>query len=140
MSEAKLQYSLICKRDNKYSFNDVIQGFFPGRFYDFYIINKWVWDEIISSRNETDEDKEKVDEYGYYQLTEILNGDEILAKSLSEPFKIQFSHSHHNRFKGLFFDEKGIYRVRVKLFDSENKIIKGASLEYPIFVNKRNTG
>ncbi len=122
MARVKLQYSIICQRDEGAGFKDIIHGFRAGAAQNFYIANKWVWD-----------DGDKCED-GFFQLTEIIKKDEVIAFSRSDTFMIKLAHTHHNRFKGISFDKQGDYRIRVRLFDRESRQIEDGSLEYPVFI------
>lgn len=121
MASVKLQYSIICQRDEKDKIIKIIPGFRPGKA-SFFVTNKWVWDTG------------DIEEDGFFQLTEILKNGEVIAVSRSEYFNVKMAHTHHNYFENISFGRDGEYRVRVNLFNKEGEGVKEASLEYPIFV------
>ncbi len=125
MAEIKLQYSLLCEIDEKSSFINIIHGFAPGQTSDFYVVNKWVWDEKGGEK--------PIPEDGYYQVTSILEEDNILVSSKSGPFRIKMAHTHHNHFQDIEFKSCYAYRVRVELFDSRHRNYTGGSLIYPLY-------
>ena len=120
VDRVKLQYSIICKRDEKNNFIDLIHGFSPGNS-SFFITNKWIWDDNNC-------------EDGFYQETEVLKNGETIALSKSNIFNVRLSHSHHNLFKDIPFQDSNDYRIRVGLFNKEDEKIEEASLDYPLYV------
>ena len=126
MSVIKLQYSLLCKLDEKNSFINIIHGFEPGKNKNFYVINKWLWDE-------TGEDHKSIPEEGYHQITSIIRGDTVLANTKSERFRLKLAHTHHNYFQNIEFRQGLDYRIKVELF-YEGKKYQGASIDYPLFI------
>ncbi len=125
MAVIKLQYSLLYEPADNYLIQRIIHGFKPGKIEEFCITNKWVWDE---EGNEIED--------GFYQVTEIMREDQVLACSSSNLFQVKLSHTHHNHFKEVEF-EKGDYRIRVALYNKLGQMIKSGSLDYPLFVRDK---
>lgn len=122
MAEVKLQYSVICEDIQGLGFINIIHGFRIGKIKNFYIVNKWIWDDV----NEIED--------GFYQRTGIIYNNEILAISFSDLFKVRAAHTHQNLFRDINFQEEGNYRIRVELFDQNDRLINKGSIEYPVFV------
>ncbi|AZO93461.1 hypothetical protein [Halocella sp. SP3-1] len=122
MDRLKLQYSLICQKDERSGFKNIIHGFTAGMAPNFYVVNKWVWD---TNDELTD---------GFFQVTELIRDGEIVSSSQSDLFMIKLAHTHHNLFAGISFTKEGNYRIRVNLFDQQGSLIEEGSLEYPLFI------
>lgn len=126
MAKVKLQYSIICEQIKGSGFLNVIHGFKRGQIKRFYVANKWVWDDT--------EDAED----GFFQVTEIVRNNVVIAFSRSKIFEIKLGHSHHNLFKNIYFKEEADYRIRINLYDKEGNFVKEGSLEYPVYVRGDN--
>jgi len=118
----KLQYSVICQEIQESGLEKILHGFKIGHSKEFYVVNKWIWDDL-----------EQADD-GFFQVTEILRNNKVLAASQSDIFNVKLSHTHQNYFKNIFFAEEGNYRIRVGLYDQQSGFVKTGSLEYPIYV------
>lgn len=143
MSEVKLQYSLVCKRNKDLLMTGIIYGFTPGKVSEFYISNHWVWDaDEKKGQAERREDctrrrvsTEESIEDNYFQVTEINCGNRVVAFSRSGFFQVKESHTHHNRFRDLIFME-GDYRIRITLFNRQGEKVSKGSLDYPLLVRR----
>ena len=118
----KLQYSVICQEVQEAGLEKILHGFKIGYSKEFYVVNKWIWDDLEQAED------------GFFQVTEILRNNKVLAASQSDIFNVKLSHTHQNYFKNILFAEEGNYRIRVGLYDQQSEIVKAGSLEYPIFV------
>ena len=129
MAEIKLQFSVVCEWSDGKNIGNIYNGFRPGKIDQFYIVNKWIWDE-----------GNEVEVEDFYQETRIVKvGEEreVLAVSKSDLFRVKNSHTHNNYFKDIDFKAGSNYRVELRLFSAEREIMEGGSLDYPLFV-KRN--
>ncbi len=118
----KLQYSVICQEVQESGLEKILHGFKIGSSKEFYVVNKWIWDDLEQAED------------GFFQVTEILRNNKVLAASQSDIFNVKLSHTHQNYFKNILFAEEGNYRIRVGLYDQQSEFVKAGSLEYPIFV------
>lgn len=118
----KLQYSVICQEVQKSGLENILHGFKIGPSKEFYVVNKWIWDDLEQAND------------GFFQVTEILRDNKVLAASQSDIFNVKLSHTHQNYFKNILFAEEGNYRIRVGLYDQQSQFVKAGSLEYPVFV------
>lgn len=131
MAEIKLQFSVVCEWSDGKNIGNIYNGFRPGKIDQFYIVNKWIWDE----GNEGDFEVED-----FYQETRIVKAGEereVLAISKSDLFRVKNSHTHNNYFKDIDFKVGSDYRVEISLFTVNGEVLEGGSLDYPLFV-KRN--
>lgn len=122
MTCVKLQYSVICQDVQDSKLAKILHGFEKGLVNEFYVVNKWIWDDLDQAED------------GFYQVTEILKEDQVIAASQSDVFQIKLSHTHQNYFKNIVFPEEGNYRIRVCLYNQQAEFIQVGSMEYPIFV------
>ncbi len=122
MNCVKLQYSVICQKIQETGLEKILHGFKTGHCKGFYIVNKWIWDDMEQAKD------------GFFQVTEILRDNKVLAVSQSDIFNVKLSHTHQNYFKNILFAAEGNYRIRVGLYDQQSEFVKAGSLEYPIFV------
>lgn len=122
MAEVKLQYSLICRLDENFNIYSIIHGFNPGYVNEFYISNKWIWDENQSIND------------GFFQITDIICNGTVMASSISKLFDVRESHTHHNRFQGIYFSLRENYRIRTKLFNKKGQPVKSGSIDYPVII------
>lgn len=161
MPEIRLQYSVVCEKDQGYSFNNILHGFQPGEARSFYVINKWIRNEPVNpeqnrglTTGKSDSEKKtifpglkeiknfnkrinifKKEEEGYFQVTDIIADNAALARSRSGIFNLRLSHTHHNHFQNITFKQGVNYRIRVTLFDREGHPVEQGSLEYPLFIS-----
>ena len=129
MAEIKLQFSVVCECSDGKNIGNIYNGFRPVEIDQFFIVNKWIWDDQLKAEFEVDDH--------FYQETRIISGEsEVLAFSKSDLFRVKNSHTHNNYFKEIKFKEGADYRVEVKLFRAEGELVENGSLNYPIFVKK----
>jgi len=132
LADIKLQFSVVCEWSDGKNIGNIYNGFTPGVIDQFYIVNKWIWDENSDGKlKESDADK------CFYQeakIIELAKKKNILSLSKSNNFKVKNSHTHNNRFSEIEFKDNKDYRVEVSLFTSEGELIKSASINYPLFV------
>ena len=131
MAEIKLQFSVVCEWSDGKNIGNIYNGFRPGKIDQFYIVNKWIWDEGNEGEVEAED---------FYQETRIVReGDdkEVLISSKSNLFRVKNSHTHNNYFKDIDFKAESDYRVEVCLFRKDDKLIKKGSLDYPLFVKRK---
>lgn len=132
MVEIKLQFSIVCEWSDGKNIRNVINGFTPGQVEQFYIVNKWIWDE-------GEENLDMVDLNDCYQETGIVekgNEEKVIALSHSDSFRVKNSHTHVNCFHDLTFQPELAYRVRVKLFDRKGESVEMAGIDYPLLVKE----
>jgi hypothetical protein len=76
MAKIKLQFSLVCEWSDGRNIGNIINGFTPGMIDQFFIVNKWVWDEQVSGELS---DQRSPD--GYSQETQIVEITRKVGKS-----------------------------------------------------------
>ncbi len=132
MADIKLQFSVVCEWSDGKNIGNIYNGFTPGIIDQFYIVNKWIWDE----KDEGDFNENDTEQRFYQECKIIESGkkEKIISLSKSSNFRVKNSHTHNNRFPELELKKGLDYRIEVDLFTSEGKFIKSASIAFPLFV------
>ena len=132
MADIKLQFSVVCEWSDGKNIGNIYNGFTPGVVEQFYIVNKWIWDEKDKGDfNENDT------EQNFHQECKIIQSgkkEKIISLSKSSNFRVKNSHTHNNHFPELEFKKDLDYRVDVTLFTADGEVVKSGSINYPLIV------